>query len=678
MSIDKIKQGDDLTQSQNLIQTNIAKLKELFPEAMAEGKIDFNVLQELLGNEIEQGDEYYRFTWAGKAQARREAHKPSTGTLRPAKDESVDWDNTQNLYIEGDNLEVLKLLQKSYAGKIKMIYIDPPYNTGKDFVYKDNYSDNLQNYQQVTGQIDGQGKKLTTNSESDGRYHSKWLNMILPRLILARNLLKDDGFIFISLDDNEIDNLKKVCDEVFGSNNFIARFIHKNNSNKNQANLVSTSCEYFLCYSKDYERLKSSSWRLEKKGAKDIFSLFTKLKSENIELGDILTEVKELYKRAKYAHLSRWNKIDELGVFMDDNLSREGGAKNFTIINPETNLPAPIPPRGWAKSQTELEDLVSKNMIYFGDGSNPPRIKSYLTGNDVSVPDSFWYIDNSVDTRWQKNEFGSLIFENPKPIEMILNMIQMSETQEEIILDFFSGSATSAHAIFESNVLDNGQRKFIQVQLPEFTYEPEIEDMEDAKSGYKIDVKTGLPKIKKHSEASKNGYYRISDIGKERIRRAAKKIAAENPEKAKNLDLGFKVFKLDTSNIKAWDGSTEDLEQTLFDAQDNIKPERTEEDVLYEILLKYGLDLTLPIEEKIIAGKKVFSVGYGALFLCLANGVTRDVAEGIGKWKEELQPETCRVIFKDSGFGTEKTADVEKTNALQTLKRFGIDEVKSI
>ncbi|WP_366182967.1 site-specific DNA-methyltransferase [Flavobacterium ovatum] len=636
-----------MTQSLDIVNDNISRLKELFPEVVTEGKIDFKVLQDILGKEVEEEEEYYRFTWAGKAQARREAHKPSTGTLRPAKEESVNWDTTENLYIEGDNLEVLKLLQKSYAGKVKMIYIDPPYNTGKDFVYKDNYKDNLKNYQEITGQVDNEGNKLTTNSDSDGRYHSNWLNMIYPRLQLAKNLLKDDGVIFISLDDNEIDNLKKVCDEIFGSSNFIAKFIHKNNSNKNQANLVSVSCEYFLCYSKNFNLVNKEIWRLEKKGAKDVAQAYHKFKKEDMPLDKILDEIKELYKRPKYAHLSRWNKIDDIGIFMDDNLSREGGARNYSITNPETGKECPIPPRGWAKSKEELEDLLSKKMIYFGDPETPPRIKSYLTGKDFSVPDSFWYIDNSIDTRWQKNVFGSLIFDNPKPLEMLQNILLMCNTQNEIILDFFSGSGTTAHAVTQINLEDGGNRKYIQVQLPE-----------------KTEVK---------SEAFKLGYKTITEIGKERIRRVGQKILEENPDKVKDLDLGFKVFKLDSSNIKGWDGNPDNLLDDLFDSQDNIKTGRTEEDVLFEILLKYGLDLTLPIEEKIIGGKKVFSVGFGALFICLADGITNKVAEGIGAWKEELNPEGCRVIFKDAGFG-----DVEKTNSVQTLKRFGINEIKSI
>lgn len=648
MSIEKIAKGSELAQSKDLIAENILKLKELFPEAFTEGKIDFTVLRDVLGDEVETEEEYYRFTWAGKAQARREAHKPSTGTLRPCKEESVDWDSTENLYIEGDNLEVLKLLQKSYTNRVKMIYIDPPYNTGKDFVYRDNYKDNLKNYQQITSQINEDGNRLTTNSESDGRFHSNWLNMIYPRLMLARNLLKDDGVIFISIDDNEKDNLKKVCDEVFGETNFIANFIHKNNSNKNQAKLVSISTEYMLCYAKNIKSLaKDADWKILKKGAKDIVDVFQKLKAAGLSLQEIEEEIKTLYSRPKYSHLSRWNKVDEKGVFKDENLSREGGPKNYTIINPNTGKDCVIPERGWGKSLNDLLKLQELDLIWYGDENTPPGWKYYLDSDTMSVVDSFFYFDNSVDTKWIKKEFGSLVFDFPKPVEMLKLVQSLHLKDGDIMLDFFAGSSSSAHAILELKIERNINAKFIQIQLPE--------------------------SVETSSAAFKSGFHKINEIGKERIRRVIHSITRENPNWKKKIDLGFKVFKLDSSNIKGWDGNPDAITSSLFDAQENIKPERTEEDVLFEILLKYGLDLTLPIEERTIEGKRVFNVGLGALFICLADGITSKVAEGIGAWKEELNPETCRVIFKDSGF-----TDVEKTNSVQTLKRFGIHEIKSI
>ena len=623
MSIEKINEGDALSMSEDILKSNIEKLKELFPELVTESKIDFNAFKTVFGDEVEEGEEYYRFTWAGKAQAIREAHKPSTGTLRPAKDESVDWDTNENVYIEGDNLEVLKLMQKSYAGKVKMIYIDPPYNTGKDFVYKDNYKDNLKNYQQVTGQVDSEGNKTSTNSDSDGRYHSNWLNMMYPRLRLARNLLNDTGVIFISIDDNEVANLREMSDEIFGSDNFVAEVIwEKKYAPQNDAKYFSTSHDYVLVYAKKKECFKRNL----------------------LPLTDV--------QLARYKNPDN----DKRGVWQSDNLTVATYSENYDypITLPSGRILNPPHGRCWRTSKEKLQIMIEENRVWFGeDGDNTPRIKRFLTETQQGrVPVTMWFYKevghNQAAAAEVKKLFdGKKYFDYPKPVSLIKHILQIASSKEDLILDFFSGSGSTAHAIMELNAEDDGGRKYIQVQLPEKTDEK--------------------------SEAFKADYTTIAEIGKERIRRAAKKIAEENPERAKDLDLGFKVFKLDSSNIKGWDGNPEDVQQSLLDAVSNIKEERTEEDVLYEILLKYGLDLTLPIEEKTIEGLTVFNVGFGALFICLADNITNKVAEGIGKWKEELNPEICRVIFKDTGF-----TDVEKTNSVQTLKRFGITEIKSI
>ncbi|WP_178984173.1 site-specific DNA-methyltransferase [Winogradskyella helgolandensis] len=644
MSIERINKGDNLSQSENIVETNIDKLKTLFPEIVTEGKIDFKVLQEVLGNELEEGEEYYRFTWAGKANARREAQKPSTGTLRPAPEESVDWDTTQNLYIEGDNLEVLKLLQKSYAGKVKMIYIDPPYNTGKDFVYKDNYKDNLRNYQEVTGQLDEEGNKLSTNSDSDGRYHSNWLNMMYPRLRLARNLLKDDGVIYISLDDNEIENLKQICREIFGEENFISQMALVNNiAGRSDSKDIAIAHEYILMYQKTNQYLSYGVDLTEKQ--------LGEYKHED-DIGKY--RLQGLRKRGSNSRRQdRPNMFYPVFYGINDNIiSTSRKSEDDVEILPKLSDGSDGCWR-WGKDTLEKKihllevnivrtrneyDLFEKVYLNSDEGKKTRKLKSYL-------------LDSKYTSDYATSDFKKImpakIFNSPKSVQLISDLVKNSSKESDIILDFFSGSASSGQAIMEINIADNQNRKFIQVQLPELT---------DSKS-----------------EAHKNGYDKITDIGKERIRRAAKKIAEENPEKAKNLDLGFKVFKLDTSNIKGWDGNPANLDESLFDAQDNIKTDRSERDVLYEILLKYGLDLTLPIEEKKIESKTVFSVGYGALFICLADNITNKVAQGIGEWKEELAPEVCRVVFKDSGF-----TDVEKTNSVQTLKRFGITEIKSI
>ncbi len=691
----------------DIVAENVGKLKELFPEAFTEDgsygttkdtKIDFEVLKELLGEYVNDKDERYSFTWNGKSKARMIAQMPSTGTLRPCKEESVDWDSTQNIFIEGDNLEVLKLLQKSYHKKVKMIYIDPPYNTGNDFVYKDNFKDNIKNYKEITGQVDGEGRNLSNNPETSGRYHTDWLNMMYPRLKLARNLLKDDGVIFISIDDTEVSNLRKISDEIFGEENFIAHFIHKNNSSKNQAKLVSVSTEYFYCYTKSKECFKEVEWRLRKKGAEDIARLYDKLKIEGATLDVIESEIKEMYKRPKYAHLSRWNKVDNIGVFVDADLSREGGPKDFTIINPETGEKCLIPNRGWGKSKEELENLQKNNLIWYGSPDTPPRVKEYINPDDVSVPDNFWYFDNSVDTRWVKNEFGSLVFQNPKPLEMIKSIIEMvGPNENELIVDFFAGSSTTAHALFELVISDKIKRRFLLVQLPE-----KLDDTEKMKK----DNKDAIQFLQQN-----NLPVNLAEISKERIRRAAAKIKEENPDY--DGDLGFKVFKLDSTNIKPWEVDFDLTERTLEDFISNIKTDRREEDVLYEILLKYGLDLTLPIDEwimdngKLIMKEKsnsqlstvnsqlstvnsqlstvnsqlstvnsqlVYSIGRGALIICLSDDISLEAVQGIAKLKDKLNPEIMRVVFKDSGFKD----DVVKTNAVQILKQAGIVDVRSL
>ena len=639
MSIDKIKTGDDLTQSLDIVSDNISKLKELFPEVLTEGKIDFKVLQDILGNEIEEEEEFYRFTWAGKSQSRREAHKPSTGTLRPCKEESVDWDTTQNLYIEGDNLEVLKLLQKSYSNKVKMIYIDPPYNTGKDFVYKDNYKDNLRNYQEVTGQVDSGGNKMSTNTDTDGRYHSNWLNMIYPRLRLARNLLREDGVIFMSIDDNEVDNLRKVADEIFGLNNFVGTFCVKSTPNARDYGHIGKMHEYCLFYVKNQSLTET-------------YHLPDETKSFKYEDGLGGFNIHPLYNSNEAFHKNnRPNLYYPFYVYVNEGKTVEGFYKiglekkvdSIEVFPPLSNKNSVPFVWRWGKEKS-IENL-NKEIVGYQTSDDEYRIVQKMrTSSKVirSILD-----DKSVSSRRGTAEveelFKKKIFSFPKPISLIKDFVQCSTTKDDIILDFFAGSSTTGHSVMQMNSEDNENRKFILVQLPE--------KLEEEVSDYKT----------------------ITDIGKERIRKVSKKIKSENPLLSDNLDLGFKVFKLDSSNIKGWDGLPDNLENSLFESQDNIKSDRTEEDVLFEILLKYGLDLTIPIEEKLVEGKNVFNVGFGALFICLGNDLTSKVAEGIGQWKETLKPETCRVIFKDGGF-----TDVEKTNSVQTLKRFGIQEIKSI
>lgn len=623
-------------QSVDLIQENLEQLKQIFPEVIKEGRVDFEALNDLLGNYADTAEERFCLNWAGKANARREAQKRSTGTLRPCPEESLDWDTTENLYIEGDNLEVLKLMQKSYHSRVKMIYIDPPYNTGKDFVYKDNYTDNMQNYLELTGQ----DKKLSTNTESDGRYHSNWLNMMYPRLKLARNLLTDDGVIFISIDDNEVANLRKVCDEVFGEENFVAQIIwERSYAPINLKKHFSESHDYIICYAKNIEQLYC-------------FGL-PRPDSTN----------------AKYGNPDN----DPRGLWRTDNLSVGPviAEKVYEIITPSGRKCLPPKGRCWVYTKDRYEEMVADNRIWFGEkGDNVPAPKRFLSEVKQGLtPMTIWKygdVGHNQDSMRELRELfdGEKVFDYSKPVKLIKQMLSLYTKDDSIILDFFSGSATTAHAVMQLNAEDGGKRKYICVQIPE----PTPED----------------------SEARKAGYATIPEIAKERIRRAGKMILEEQKAKAEKegglfaeepqkLDIGFKVFKLDSSNINAWDSNPDNLETALNTSLFNIKTDRGEDDLLYEILIKYGIDLTEKINRHTIDGKTVYEMGAGSLIVCLADNLSSAVAEGIGKLYEEVRPEgvegNCRVVFKDSGFNG---SDEVKTNTMLILKQHGILNVASV
>lgn len=608
--------------SLNIIEQNIKKLKELFPEVFSEGKVDFTKLEEELGSFTCKEDERYNFTWNGKREAKKIAQTSSTGTLRPCKEESKNWDTTKNLYIEGDNLEVLKLLQKSYHKKVKMIYIDPPYNTGKDFVYKDNFKDNIKNYLKITNQVDNNGNKLSTNSDTNGRYHSDWLSMMYPRLKLARNLLKDDGVIFISIDDNEVANLRKLCDEIFGEDNFVASVIWKRKRGRdNSAKWFSKSHEYLLVYSKNKLYFNTNYLELDEN---------TKKAYKNPDNDS----------RGIYRMLAVWARGTQSGVKYDF-IGKNG--KYFKE-------------RLWLFSKENLTRIDNDNKLIFR-GDNIYR-KLFIYENKGKIPETIW--DNTSNAANASDEikslFNNIVFDTPKPIPYIEEILKISTNKDDIILDFFSGSSTTAHSIMHLNSEDNGNRKYICVQIPEKTNEK--------------------------GEAYKAGYKNICEIGKERIQRAGKKIIADNPDKdLSNLDIGFKVLKLDSSNIKEWDSDFETLETNLLDAVDNIKEDRTNQDLLYEILLKYGLDLTLPIEELTIEGKIVYNINFGSLIVCLDDNITITVVEAIAEliksqvaYDKEKKKRHARVVFKDKSF----TDTNIKTNAIQVLKQADIDEVVSV
>lgn len=637
----KLNAGDPETQSTDLTAENIARLREIFPEAFTEGRIDFEVLKQLLGNSLDEREEKYGLNWHGKRRARQIALTPSTGTLRPCPEESVDWDTTQNLMIEGDNLEVLKLLQKSYAGKVKLIYIDPPYNTGKDFVYPDNFQDNIKNYLEITGQVDGVGQKTTSNTESSGRFHTDWLNMMYPRLRLARSLLRNDGMICISLDDTELASCVAIVNELFGEENALAIVVwQKVFAPKPAAAKFSTSHDYLVVCARDA----------------DIWD--RKLLPRTSDQND------------RYENVDN----DPRGVWASDNLLRNEHRDNsvYEIKSPIGKVWKPKPGTSWRHPPDEMERLIANNEIWFGtDGDGMPRRKKFLT--DVQqglVPETLWLHKDVGHTQEAKREILSLfdadVFSTPKPVRLLQRVLQISTADDDLVLDFFAGSGSFGHAVLAQNASDGGRRRFILVQLPEKL------DCDDK------DQKTAAEFC---SDLGKPGS--IAEITKERIRRVTSRIRSESP--LFSGDLGFRVFKLDQSNIRAWEPNRDDLSGTLLDSIEHIRPDRSEQDILFELLLKLGLDLTVPIESKSIAGKTVHSIGVGTLLVCLDPQITRKDTEplalGIVKWWQQLAPtdddkqaRETRLVFRDSAFAD----DVAKTNLTAILEQHGLTNVRSL
>lgn len=602
--------------SMNLENTNMEKLKAVFPECFAEGKLDIDKLLSLCGEYIDNDFEKYKFEWKGKSESLRLAQKRSTGTLRPCKEESVNFDDTQNIYIEGDNLEVLKLLQTAYYNKIKMIYIDPPYNTGNDFVYEDDFADPMARYKEITEQT------TKSNPETMGRFHTNWLNMMYPRLRLAANLLKENGSIFISIDDNEISNLRKLCDEIFGEENFLAQIVwQKKYAATNDSKGFSTTHDYIVVYQKspDFKR-------------------------------NLLPRTAEQNKPYKN------DDGDGKGLWRSDNLLVKSFSESgvYPIVNPNTGVEY-LPPKGscWRASQDTMKQWLAENRIYFGkDGKGAPQLKRYL--NEVQqgrVPITWWTFEEVGHNDAANKEVSALFeaktpFDTPKPVSLIKQMLYIATDNDtdDIVLDFFSGSATTAHSVMQLNAEDGGNRRFICVQLPELCTEK--------------------------SEGYKAGYKNICEIGKERIRRAGKKILEENTQvklgddEKKPLDIGFKVFKLDTSNLKTWDNTPiKDTQIDLFyqrmnDMIDSIKDDRTDMDVVYEIMLKMGVPLDIPVTYTEINDKIAYVVGDMLLLICLADNIT---AEDIEKMAD-FAP--AKIVCAEQGFAD----DSALSNAHYILK----------
>lgn len=638
--------------SMDLIAENIKQMKALFPEAVTEGKIDFEVLKALLGEEVEKRQTYYKFTWNGKEEARAYARVPSMGTLRPCVEESSGKDGTPgkfdsgNLYIEGDNLEVLKLLQGSYHKRVKMIYIDPPYNTGKDFVYPDDYRNPIGEYKALTGQIDSDGVAMRANSETSGRYHTDWLNMMYPRLILARNLLTDDGVIFISIDDNEQDNLKKICNEVFGEENFIAVFTRVTKKGGKSSESTAKNHDFLVTFAKNKSEI----------GISGVF-----------HTDDGYSNKDDFFEQRGYYKANQTLDYDSLGyvktldypISIDNELFYAGGDReSFEQRQQGIHGRADW---GWRWSKELFEFGLRNGFIEIRRGGNRPRIytKTYQNVEIKKVNGEYKVIniqrtkplstleftENQYSNDNAKKVFEEImgnVFEYTKPPQLVKRLLQLLNNSDSIVLDFFSGSATTAHAVMQLNAEDGGNRKFIMVQLPEACEEG--------------------------TEAFKAGYKNICEIGKERIRRAAKKIKDENPLFAG--DMGFKVFKLDTSNIRPWNPDPDKIELSMYNSVENILKGRSQEDLLYEVLLKCNLPLTLSIEEKKFGENTVYIVGSGMLAICLDKTIPQTIAEEIVKLRDEYAPIVpMQVVFRDNGF-----TDVAKTNVLQILQQAGFEE----
>lgn len=644
----KLTKNDPETCSIDPVVENIEKLRELFPELLTESDegvvVNVDVLKSLVGDKtVTDCDEKYGLNWFGKRRARQLALTPSTGTLRPCPEESVDWDSTQNLMIEGDNLEVLKLLQKSYAGKVNLIYIDPPYNTGRDFVYPDNFQDSIKNYMELTGQVEG-GAKISSNTDASGRFHTDWLNMMYPRLRVARDLLSDDGLIFVSIDDNETAALRKVCDDIFGEENFRNEIIIRRGAKSVQAQFdtwdkLGSGYERLLLFSKqaEYRFPQQRRARDEARGG---------------------------------GWNNHWRGTDRptmryplLGVTPDQGQWRWSRARSDVAVE---NYNSMLKELGKNEDEMTIDDIDAYYNLHLEDALDFIRLSEhgkpehYVPPSDSVLLNDIWFdLPASSSKEVQALFDRTKVFNNPKQT-CLLQRIASFADNESIVLDFFAGSGTTGHAVMEENAADGGTRKYILVQIPE--------PLDANDSNQKV-ASEFCKKIQKPEN--------IAELAKERLRRAAMKVKEEHP--MFSGDLGFRVFKLDSSNINAWEPNRDDLNKTLLDSVEHVKTGRSESDVLYELLLKLGLDLCVPIETREISGKSVHAVGGGVLITCLDEEITQEevetMAQSIVNWHKSLNPAgdtTC--VFRDSAFSD----DVAKTNMAAILEQSGIANIRSL
>jgi len=650
----KLTATDPETKSPDLVGENLARLRALFPELVTEGPdgvaVNLDVLKQLVGDKTAtDAEEKYGLNWHGKRRARQLALTPSTATLRPCPEDSVDWDTTQNLMIEGDNLEVLKLLQKSYAGKVKLIYIDPPYNTGKDFVYPDNFQDSIKNYLELTGQTGGGGKKISSNTEASGRFHTDWLNMIYPRLKLARSLLREDGFMFISLDDGEIASARKVCDELFGEENFVDCMVWKKRygGGAKEKYLV-TLHEYILVYAKSLDSIDEMHVPLSEASVERYYTL----RDENFE------------EKGPY----RTHPLEAMKSFED--------RPNLCFPIPTPDGGTLLPKRQWRWSKERMHEALAKKEVSFSrakDGSWVASSKQYLKDDtgETRPAKAFSIIDGiytQAGTAETVEMFGDArVFSFPKPTLLIQRLIEIASGDDNnfLVIDFFAGAGTTGHAVYAQNAADGGGRRFILVQLPE-----QLEaDSKEQKVAAECCDKLKVPRL-------------ISELTKERLRRAGKKVREENP--LFSGDLGFRVFKLASSNIRAWDPDRANLVETLEGSIEHLKTDRTEQDILFELLLKLGLDLCVPIRTQAVEGgmkrvHEIHSIGGGSLLVCLSPAIQQTDVEplaiGIATWHQALKPAgDTTIVFRDSAFAD----DVAKTNLAAILQQHGLETVRSL
>lgn len=645
--------------SQDIADDKRQELLRLFPEIRTEGgKLDFERLKLALGEAVDVGKERYGMNWPGKAECFKTIQSPSMGTLRPCPEESVNFDTTENLIIEGDNLESLKLLQKSYLGKVKMIYIDPPYNTGNDFIYPDNFSESLQTYLEYTGQVDAEGRKFGTNTDADGRFHSKWLNMMYPRLYLARNLLTEDGVIFVSINDVEAPNLRRLCDEVFGEDNFVAQIVWQR-SKKGDSKQIASVHEYIVCYCRNkVENISKGLWRQKKEGVDEVLAQYEKFKRQHAGNHDKIRDAMVLWFKGladndpRKAH-KHYNWSDDRGLYFAADFAGpdDGRASRprHDIIHPITGMVCKKPSTGWRwdeeKTKWALEQVPIR--IHFGpDETTIPNRKSYLKETSSEPFSSVFYRDGRSATLEVESLVGKGVFPFPKNKEVLSDLIALVTKETDIVLDYFAGSGTTAHAVLETNKIDGNNRKFVLIQLPEPTE--------------RVDYRT------------------IADITKDRVRRAINKLNDDEAGKldlngTNNQDRGFRVFKLTESNFKPWNADVpqdaQSLEKQLELHIDHIRQDRTADDLLYEILLKSGFPLTTPVEKANYTDKTVYSVAGGALLICLERTLTIELIRAMA----DSQPE--RVVCLDEGFAGN---DQLKANAVQLFKTKGVTSFKTV